>query len=144
MIRRASPTDALAIVELAARAVSGLPDSRNVVSSAARVRQAAKRLISDPQSLVLVCDQDGKLNGVLAMSVSDALWFERKVAGIVLWYAETPRTGYAMLRQALTWAKGRPAIKAVGFSEEFAVDQRVGNLLMRAGLPRRGAVYARY
>lgn len=143
MIRRAKPADVAAVIVLAQRAALRV-DTSTVVVSPARIAQAALRMISEPQSLVLVHESSGAIDGVIAVSVSDALWFERKIAGIVLWYAEVPRSGYAMLRQALAWCAHRPAIKAIGISEDFACDPRIGKLLEHAGLKKRGSVYARY
>ena len=143
MIRRAKPSDVPALVALAHRALQHV-DIGNVVVSKTRISGASCRLVSDPQSLVLVHESDGTIDGAIAVGVSDALWFERKVAGILFWYAEQPRTGYAMLRQAVQWSLSRPVIKAIGLSEEFTFDPRIGKLLERAGLKRRGSVFARY
>jgi hypothetical protein len=144
VIRRAQPRDIHALLVLAQRATLRV-ETGNVVISLERMAAVALRMLSEPQSLVLVHETSDGIRGAIAVGVNDALWFDRKVASIVLWYAEVPGTGYAMLRHALEWCDRRPVIKAVGISEDFAWDnQLIGKILERAGLKRRGSVYARY
>lgn len=142
MIRRARPADVTSLVAMALRALGSL-DTGTVVVSKKRIELTARRLVSDPQSLVLV-HENNDIDGAIAVSVTDSICFERKIAGIVLWYAEVSGTGATLLRQALMWSAKRPAIKAVGLSMDFGGDERIGKLLERAGLNRRGSVYARY
>lgn len=142
MIRRAIPRDIQALVGLALRCIRGL-DTGDLVISSARVEATVRRLVSDASGLVLLDERVG-LTGAIALAVSDGHFFERKVAGIVFWYSEIPGSGYALLREALKWCAGRPAIKAVGLAQDFGGDVRVGKLLQRAGLKKRGSVCAGY
>ena len=140
MIRRATPSDVEALTALVLRALVAL-DVGGLVISGRKIEAEAKRLISDPSGFVLVNGEP--INGAIALQVRDGFFFERKVAGIVFWYAETPRTGYAMLRQAVQWCSERPVIKVVGMSMDFGGDERIGTLLERVGLKCRGSVYAK-
>lgn len=141
MIRRAIPRDIQALVGLALRCIRGL-DTGDLVISSARIEAALRRLVSDPSSLVLVSGTP--IDGAIAVQVNDGCFYERKSAGIIFWYSGVPGIGYALLKRALKWADSRPAIKAIGLSQDFGGDARVGKLLERAGLKYRGSVYARY
>lgn len=140
-MRRATPSDLSALVALSLKAVE-LFSTDEVVSSKDRIEATAKRLISDPQSFVLVTGKP--IDGAIVIAVNDAVWFERKVACILLWYAQVPGTGRVMLRKALEWFDSRPAIKGIGFAEDFGGDRRTALLLERKGLKLRGSVFARF
>lgn len=142
MIRRAIPRDIPALVGLALRCIRDL-DVGDLVVSPARVEATARRLVSDPSGLVLVDDGIG-ISAVIAVAVSDGHFFERKAAGIIFWYSETPGSGYRLLREAMNWARGRPAVKAIGLSQDFGGDVRIAKVMTRAGLKVRGSVSARY
>lgn len=142
MIRRAKPIDIDALAGLVMRACLKF-DLGDLLVSRERITHTAQSMISDPQSLVLVHDVQG-IDGAIVIGSQDALFCERKLAAILFWYATTPRSGYLLLRHAMKWVNGRPAIKGVGMSMEFQTDERVGKLLQRAGIPRRGQTYARY
>lgn len=143
MIRRAVPDDCGSLVALALEALVTV-DIGDLLVERRRIRLLATNLVSDPSCLVLVHEENMRLTGAIALSVSAGLFFERKAAAICFWYATVPGTGRALLREALRWALARPAIKAVGASFDFGCDPRVGKILERAGLRLRGQVYARY
>lgn len=142
MIRRARPLDLDALVGLVMRATLKF-DMGDLLISRECITSTAQRLISDPQSLVLVHETQG-VDGAIVLAVNDGLFFERKAAGILFWYAAIPRSGYLLLRHAMKWCKARPAIKAIGLSLDFGGDERVGKLLQRAGLKSRGRSHVRY
>lgn len=144
MIRKATPSDLPALVALARHALLSV-DIGDVRISLPRIAAQAQRLVSDSSSLVLINERtDQQIDGAIVVAVNDAIWFERKVGCILLWHAQTPGTGYSMLWRAVRWCSERPAIKAVGFSEDFCGGERIGKLLERVGLTARGSVFARY
>lgn len=115
----------------------------DLLISRERITETAQRLISDPQSLVLVHETLG-IDGAIVLAVHEGLFFKRKAACILFWYASVPRSGYLLLRHAMKWCDSRHAIKAVGFIEDFVGNVRTGKLLERVGLKRRGSFYGRY
>lgn len=144
MIRSAQPTDGKACGLLVERWLSTI-DYGDLLVSRSRILANVQHVISDASGHVLVHETpNGLIDGCVALATVDMLCFERKTACVVFWYAETPRTGYKMLRQALSWVDGRRVIKSVGMSADFGMDPRVCKLIERAGLKRRGPVFARY
>ncbi len=143
MIRKAKTSDVKLVSVLAHRVAKECYP--NLLPNKDSIHDAVTACISSPAHYSLVsCDDSGKVTGAIGVMVSDMLWAERKSASVVMFYAEVPGDGMKMLRQFIEWARGRRAIKAIGFMVDFGNKGRIGKLIKRAGLEKLGDFYGEY
>jgi hypothetical protein len=83
-----------------------------------------------------------KIVGAIVALVHDALWAERKIANVLLWYSQTADAGRTLMRQLLTWVSSRRGIRFVGVSPMKDWDVRISRLLeRRLGFQSRGGSF---
>jgi hypothetical protein len=141
MIRPARPQDVPAIVRLGMAALNESPYPTLRISEA-KVIEVAKACVSSPQHFAWVAEVEGEVRGAVTAFVDDCLFYERKQANVVQFYArEAPGEGIKMIRELMRWARARPVIKMVCFTLEVSADPRIGKLLSRMGLKAELPVY---
>ena len=133
MIRKATPADIPAAVEIAIEALS-IDPYPNLVISRERVFNIVRECISSATHFAWVSERDGKVVGGLGALVSDNPFHERKQANVALWYCRHSGDGAALMRQFLRWCAGRPMVRVITYTGERGADSRVGKLAKRCGL----------
>ena len=140
MIRKAGPADIDGVTALGLEALENDP-YEGLLIDPARVRAVAMEGITAPSNFCWVCEEDGEIVGAVTAIVTDMLFYERKQANVVQFYCKAPGEGAKLLRELMSWARGRPVIKAVLFTLEHRADPRIGKLLTRLGLEVELPVY---
>lgn len=133
MIRKATPADIPAIVELGIEALNK-GAYQNMVISREKVEATARQCVSSAQHFAWVAERDGVVGGSLVACVHDCMVYERQQATVVQWYCKIPGEGIRLMREFLRWADSRPAIKMKAVSLEYDADPRIGYILKRLGL----------
>lgn len=132
-IRIAVPADIPAIVSLGIEALERGAYEKLVISHE-RVEAIARECVSAASNFAWVAEHDGQVVAAVCGFVSPCLFYERNQFNICQFYTRVPGAGLPLLRQALRWARARPAIKIIVFTLEGDADPRIGKLLMRLGL----------
>lgn len=136
MIRAARIGDIPSLVEIARLQAAALyPRLR---FDADKVKKAATEVISSASHFCHVVETDGKVEGCIAVSVTENLWAERKHGHILFWVGIRPMSGVALLRAFLSWVETRRAVRFVGFSPDADIDPRIEKLLKRFGFEQAG------
>lgn len=142
MIRPAKIDDIQQIVDLAFW-VAG-ESYPSLLPSRRKIARMATELVSSASQFVWVSVEGGHVKGVLAASVDDIFWAERKQAVVVMFYCAVPGDGSKLLREFLSWARGRRAIKLITVGLDFPHDPRLDDMVKRFGLTRRGGIFTEY
>ena len=129
-IRKATPKDIDAIVELAVESVSRDPLPVRIDRDAMR---AMALECMGPAHFAWVAEVDGKVEGCVGALVQRGFWFDRMQASVLLFYTRVPGAGAALIREFARWVKSRPSIKLALFSLEHNADPRIGKFLRRLG-----------
>lgn len=141
MIRKATPSDVPAIVRLGLQALQEDAWPR-VRIDPRKVEAWVKLGVSAASHFVWVAEVDGEVKGAIAAHVDDCLFYERKQATVMQFYAkDAPGEGIKLIRAFLRWARSRPAIKIIAFTLEANADPRIGKMLERLGLSIAMPVY---
>lgn len=140
MIRKATSSDIPRIVELGIEALNqgAYP---NLVISREKVEAMARECVSSSQNFAWVAEKDGNVVAAVCGFVTECLFYERKQFNICQFWSRTPGEGIKLIRQALRWARSRPAIKMIIFTLEADADPRIGLMLSRLGLKISLPVY---
>lgn len=141
MIRPAKPQDVPAIIRMALQALNEEPYPYLVIDKA-KVERTVKHVVSSAQHFSWVAEVGGEVRGVVGAVVDDCMFYERKQATVVQFYAkEAPGEGVKLIREFLRWARSRPAIKMIVFTLEGGADPRIGLMLKRMGLSTALPIY---
>jgi hypothetical protein len=132
MIRKATPADIPAIVELGLEAMNkgAYP---NMVISREKIEAMARECVSSAQNFSWVAEKNGIVGGVLCALVHDCMFYERRQATVVQFYSHLPGEGMNLLRKLKRWWQSRPGVKMIVFSLEHDADPRIGKILQRMG-----------
>jgi hypothetical protein len=133
MIRKATPDDIRAIVELGLEALNK-GAYKNMVVSREKVEALAIQGVSSARNFAWVAEKDGFIGGSLVAIVHECMCYERQQASVVQWYCKIPGDGISLMREFIRWADSRPIIKMKVVSLEYDADPRIGNILIRLGL----------
>jgi len=133
MIRKATPNDINAIVELGIEALNK-GAYKNMVVSIEKVEALAIQGVSSARNFAWVAEKDGAIGGSLVAIVHECMCYERQQASVVQWYCKIPGDGISLMREFVRWANSRPAIKMKAVSLEHDADPRIGNILTRLGM----------
>jgi hypothetical protein len=140
MIRKATPADIPAIVELGLEAMN--KDAyTNLVISQEGVETMVRECVSAAKHFCWVAQVDGAIGGALTAMVSPLILYERNYANVLMWYCKIPGDGAALMRQFLQWVRSRPSIKMIQYTGERNADPRVGKLAARLGLNHQLPLY---
>ena len=133
MIRKATPHDLSAIVELGLEALNK-GAYQNMVVSHDKVEAMAIQCVSSARNFAWVAEKDGAIGGAICAIAHDCMFYERQQASVVQWYCKIPGDGIRLMREFIRWADARPIIKMKAVSLEYDADPRIGNILTRLGL----------
>ena len=133
MIRKATPGDIPAIVELGIEALRQDAYDELLIAPD-KVRRMAVECVSSANNFAWVCESDGRVQGAVVALVHELMFYERKQASCVMFYCKVPGEGVKLMREFLRWARNRPAIKLIVFTLERRADPRIGKLLTKLGL----------
>jgi len=142
-IRRAVPGD---IEGVAALGIEALEKNgyEELVIDPKKVLEMARLVVTGAGNYCLVASRQGKIVGAVSALVQEQLFYERKVANVVQFYCTAPGVGVQLLREFLSWVRGRPAIKSVMFCLEIHADPRVAKLLRLLGMQNEFPVMAKF
>lgn len=140
MIRPATPHDVEKVVALGVEALEK-HGYEGLVISRERCRNVAVECISGASHFAWVAEEAGEIVAAVLALVHPLMFYERNQATVVQFYSKRPGAGIKLLRQFLTWARGRRAIKSIVFTVEHEADPRIGKLLQRLGLKLELPVY---
>jgi hypothetical protein len=105
MIRKATPGDVDAIVELAVESVMNDPIPVRIDRD--RMRDMAREVISSPASFCWVSEIGGKVVGAVGALTSAGFWFERQQCDVLLFYCRAGGDGGLLIRRFANWVKSR-------------------------------------
>ena len=135
-IRKATPKDIDAIVELAVESVSRDPLPVRIDRDAMR---AMALECMGPAHFAWVAEVDGKVQAAVVACSQQGFWFTRQQCSVLLFYSRVKGAGLPLMRRFAEWVKGRPAIKLAVFELEPGVDPRILKALKRMGFARESA-----
>jgi GNAT superfamily N-acetyltransferase len=131
VIREAVEADIPRIVEMGSRSIMEGP-YREQLDDKPEVTQAlARNVVTMPNAKVLVCEQDGKVCGLLAFIVFPHYFSGEITAGELIWYVEPEARA------------GGDAIRLLGEAEKLAKSLGAKRFQMTAPTKEIGALYAR-
>lgn len=140
MIRKATPDDLIAIVDLGIEALEK-SDHPDMVISRARVEEVARQCVTSPANFAWVAERDGEVGGSVCAIVHPCMFYDRMQATVVQYYSKIPGDGEKLIRELIRWWRSRPVLKMLIFTLEYDTDPRVGDLLGRMGLCREQPAY---
>lgn len=131
MIRRGTPADIAAAVEIAVESVSRNPLPVRISRDA--ITEMVEQCVRNNAHFAMVSEVDGKVVAAMGAMVQQGFWFERLQCDVVLYYTRVPGEGVKLMREFARWVKSRPAIKMANFSLEPDADPRLKRFLRRLG-----------
>lgn len=135
MIRKATPSDVKAIVDLAVESVSKNPLPVNIDRDS--MTETTKEAVSGASHFVWVSEIDGEVVGCVGAMCEKSFWYERQQCSVLLYYTRVPGEGLRLIRKLADWVKSRPAIKIAVMELEPEVDPRLIKYLQRIGFLRK-------
>ena len=135
MIRKATPSDVKAIVDLAVESVSKNPLPVNIDRDS--MTETTKEAVSGASHFVWVSEIDGEVVGCVGAMCEKSFWYERQQCSVLLYYTRVPGEGLRLIRKLSDWVKSRPAIKIAVMELEPEVDPRLIKYLQRIGFLRK-------
>lgn len=139
-IRRATPDDVPALVELA-RLEHGLSRMAHTPFDAAFVAQRFSLAVTGLSSVVFVSETDGDLKGLIAGATQQNLHNRYTTAYELLWFA-VDGSGMKLLDALKTWAVRMRATAMVANNHAGIKDaDRFNNVMARKGYEQLGASF---
>ena len=132
MIRKATPSDTPALVDLCIEALN-LDAYSQLVPSKERTFLAVQECVSSAMNFAWVAEKDGQIVGGLGALVMPFMMYERNQCIITMWYCRKPGDGIMLLNQFMKWIETRPIIKQVIYTEERKSDPRIAKALKKVG-----------
>lgn len=140
IIRQATVSDIPAIVDIGIKGLMNDPYP-NLVIDPIKVKAIATECVSSASNFSWVSEEKGEVVAAVSVLVHDMMFYERKQATVVQFYAIQPNAGLPLIRKFLEWARSRKIIKMICFTLECRADPRIGKLLKRLGLQKELPVY---
>lgn len=144
MIRTATLSDIDGIVELAKHFYGQMEGGR---FSEKIFRPNIRMLIKSENSIVILCEHDGKISGAL-IGVIDRLWYSEDFVAHDLAFAVKPKASglyaWLMAKQFIRWAKSKPNVVDITMqvSSGLGEAERVGALYEALGMKKMGGCYS--
>lgn len=142
MIRKGTFKDMQQLIELGYRLCDRTP-----LAHVSRDRPSISRTLSECMTSQFGCcfvaEHDGKITGAI-VGFSQPLWFstKRQVADL-MFVAETPGDGPALLREFIDWGWSVPGVVEVATAQSSGIDvDRTAVLYERMGFVRSGGVFS--
>jgi N-acetylglutamate synthase-like GNAT family acetyltransferase len=133
MIRKATPSDIPAIVELAIESVSINPIP--VKNDTKAMRETAERCLQ-PAHFLMVSEIDGEVVGAVAAFVQPSFWYTKLQCSVLLHYSRKPGEWAKLMRELSRWVKSRSGIKVAIVELEPESDPRMIEFMRRIGFDR--------
>lgn len=134
MIRKATPKDTGAILDLAVESVSNNPIPVRISKTA---MQDTIEFGYGNDQFLWVSEVDGVVVGAVGAMCSPSFWFERQQCSVMLYYSRVPGEGAKLIRELMRWVKARPTIKVCVMELEPETDPRMIKFLNRLGMTRQ-------
>ncbi len=109
-----------------------------------KIKQTAIEVVSSAAHFAWVNeDNEGNVNSAVCAYTSEIMFHERKQCSLLLYYSRNKGYGNGgrLLRELVTWWRGRPGIKMLTITLEEGTDQKVGCFLENLGLNKKLPVY---
>lgn len=143
MIREATPADIPRLLEMGRRFISESSYKHHIVENPEQMKTLGEQIISNPNGMILVSDNGGKLNGMLALILFPHYVSGELIAGEVFWWvdpeAREGSTGLKLMRKAEEIAAEMGAKKM----QMVAPTQRIGKLYEHLGYTEVESTYQR-
>jgi hypothetical protein len=139
MVRKANTSDLAFIVnECVLAAEKNMPYAK---ADRNRICDVAMHLIKDRHGEIFIATHDGKPTGLLALSQVDTNWTRKKVCEVLAWTGAKPGACLATLREAITWAKTKPASSGLAMAFPCETAERMAEMLKICRFVRYGNVF---
>ena len=135
MIRRATPSDVTAIVEIAVESVSRDPLPVKIDREA--MAEMARTLMNPAHFMWVAEDANGNVTAAVAAMTQKSFWFRGLQCSVLLYYTRVPGAGAKLMREFARWVKSRSAIKVAVLELEPNTDIRMVSFLRRLGFDRK-------
>jgi hypothetical protein len=133
LIRKATPSDIPAIVDLAVESVSIHPLPVKI-DHEAMSDQAMQCLM--PSHFLMVAEIDGKVVGAVAAFAGPSFWFRGQIVSVLLHYSRSSGQWVRLMTEFSRWVKSRSGIKMAIIELEPHHDERMTRFLIRLGFTR--------
>ena len=133
MLRKATPSDLNAIVDIAVESVSQNP-LPVIIDKEAMFDEALTCL--GPAHFLWVSEIEGQVVAAVAANVVPGFWHERNVCSVLLYYTRVRGEGIKLLREFARWVQSRPGIKIAVIELEPETDPRLIKFMKRLGFSR--------
>jgi hypothetical protein len=142
VIRKATPYDIPAIVDLAIESVSINPIPVKI-DREAMILQAKQCLM--PSHFLMVSEIDGEVVGAVAAYSGPSFWFRGQTVSVLLHYSRISGQWVRLMKEFARWVKSRNGIKMAILEMEPEHDERMARFLVRLGFTResRNMTYVR-
>lgn len=131
-IRHALPSDTEALVALGLAFVRDSPYTEHVAENPDQIRKVIAFLLAQPNSTILVAEQDGAVIGLIGLAIVPHLWSGIPTAGELAFCVHPDHrgtVGIRLLKAAETWA-GESGAQAISM---IAPSERAERLYTRLG-----------
>lgn len=142
MIRKATPRDLHAIIDMGYRLVDRTPLA-HVKRDRPAIAQTITNCMVSAFGCCFVAQHKGEITGVI-VGLAQQFWFSRQRQAVDLMFvAERPGDGMRLLRQFVDWAWTVPGVVEVAGAQSSGIDiERTEKLYLRAGFTRVGGVFS--
>ena len=141
MIRRATHDDFVQWIELCQKFHAKTPFA-GVEPDIPGCSKLFRQCLASKLGCVFVADRGGRLSGTLLGVAQEWWWCRKRVASDLIFFAERPGDGIAMLRAFVDWAWSVPSVIDImpGTSSGIDID-RTDQLYERVGFRRIGSLF---
>lgn len=140
MIRKAVPDDIQGIMDLGIEALNISPYP-NLVINRVKIYSMATECVSSANNFAWIVKEENEIVGAVCAIVHPIMFYDGSQASVVQFYCKSPGNGIKLLREFMSWVRGRHIIRMVCFTLEMRADPRIGKLLNRLGLNKELPVY---
>lgn len=142
MIRRGTPKDLPAIIEMGHRLCDRTPQA-HVKRDRESIAQTIGSCMASGLGCVFVAEHEGKLTGVI-VGMAQQYWFSRQRQAVDLMFvSERPGDGMRLLRAFIDWAWKVPGVVEVAGAQSSGIDiERTVELYERLGFKHVGGVFS--
>lgn len=141
MIREATEDDIPRLVEMGRRFIEESVYKDFMVENPEQMESLIGQILANPQGRILVSENDGKPNGMLALIAFPHYFSGELIAGEIVWWvdpeARAGGTGLKLMRKAEQLAIEMGAVKM----QMVAPDERIGKLYQHFGYEKVESTY---
>lgn len=101
-----------------------------------------RQCMSSRLGCVFMSEHGGRITGTITGVAQEWWWCRKRVASDLVWYAERPGDGIALLRRFIQWAWSVPGVVQVMCSQSSGIEiERTGRVYERVGMRLIGGMY---